>query len=82
MRFPIGIKLFSLRLCRRSTSGSDDIPVIHDQTLPVLIQVLTIAEKAAGVTTIPGLKGAIGTVLSIMECVQVSDHRSIIRELP
>ncbi|KIM89775.1 hypothetical protein PILCRDRAFT_195871 [Piloderma croceum F 1598] len=75
MRFQIGIKLFSLRLCRRSTSGSDDIPVMHDrtritQTLPVLIQMLTIAEKAAGVTTIPGLKGAIGTVLSIMECVQ------------
>jgi hypothetical protein len=82
MDFHIGIKLFFLRLRQRPTSTSDDIPVIHEtritQPLPVLIQMLTIAERAAGITTIPGLKGAIGTTLSILECVQVGDRRGIV----
>ena len=79
MSFRTGIELSSLKLCRRSTSGSDDGIT---KRLSVMIQVLTIAENAAGATTIPGLKGAIGIVLSIMKCVQVGDPRSIICELP
>lgn len=69
-----GVKLFSLRLCRRPTSTSDDSIVITEsrstQTLPILIQMLTIAEKAAAATTMPCLKGAVGTALTIAECAQ------------
>lgn len=77
-----GAKLFCLRLCRRPNPTSEDSTVITGpqttQSLAMLVQILTIAKNAAGATTIPCLKGAIGVALSIAECAQVRDHANLI----
>lgn len=79
MRSQVLRDLFSFKICRRPTSASKCTPrtkegEAHTENLSILIQTLTIAEKAAEATKIPFLKGAIATALVIAECVQVCDH--------
>jgi hypothetical protein len=73
-------KLSSIRLHRHTTSGSNGDPEIPEgtQKLAVLIQALPFAEKAAGATSIPYLKGAISMALAIAECARVSDRCTVI----
>jgi hypothetical protein len=68
-------KLRGIRLRRRTTprltNGSTSRVERGSTTMAVLIQALTAMEKIAEIAPVPGLKGAVGLTLVILESVRV-----------
>ncbi|KAK7055534.1 hypothetical protein R3P38DRAFT_2847666 [Favolaschia claudopus] len=67
---PVLKLLTSIRIRRRRHSPNSQTPDEASQKLTLLIQGLSILEKATAISGIPYLKGAVGVALEVAKCVE------------